>query len=293
MLAEMSDRRREYQAIYLSPHLDDVVFSCGGQIFMHTSAGEQVLVVTVTAADPPAVPPSEFAQLLHARWQLTDDAVAARRAEDQLACQILGADYLHWNFLDCIYRQHPQTGEALYATVESIFGDIHPSDELLDQLTQQMGILPPHDRLYLPLTAGHHVDHQLTRLAAERCFGSAAAVYYYEDYPYVRDEAALLATLEAGGPGNSWEPILIPLSEAALEAKVAAVLAYESQLSTFFNGVRDVEVQIKDHARRVAESPPFKVKPLTSNAEGVADGQIEQPDIPAPVGAERVWQRNS
>lgn len=281
----------KYDSIYLSPHLDDVVFSCGGQLFMQATAGERVLVVTVTAADPPTTPPSELAQLIHARWQLAENIVAARRAEDERACLILGADYLHWEFHDCIYRQHPQTGEALYATGEAIFGDIHPADQLLEQLTQQMGTLPPHDRLYLPLTAGHHVDHQLTRLAAERCFGAGAAVCYYEDYPYVRDEQALTAALEADGGDNLWKPLVIPLSEAALEAKVAAVLSYESQLSTFFNGPLDVEAQIKGYARRVVEVMSGNTETPDSAAHEMEDGQADRLDDGFPGGAERVWQR--
>ncbi|MEZ4728018.1 MAG: PIG-L family deacetylase [Caldilineaceae bacterium] len=42
-----------YDAIYLSPHLDDVALSCGGQIFGATRTGQRVLIVTITAGDPP------------------------------------------------------------------------------------------------------------------------------------------------------------------------------------------------------------------------------------------------
>lgn len=283
----------KYDSIYLSPHLDDVVFSCGGQLFMQSSAGKRMLVVTITAGDPPAAPPSELVQLIHARWQLAENIVAARRDEDARACLILGADFLHWDFLDCIYRQHPQTGEALYATGEAIFGDIHPADNLLEQLTQQMGTLPPHDKLFLPLTAGHHVDHQLTRLAAERCFGAQAAVCYYEDYPYVRDEQALTAALETDGGAYLWKPLVVPLSEAALEAKVAAVLSYESQLSSFFNGLLDVEVQIKRYARQVAEAISNDPEKPDSTPSELEDWRTGRLDTVFPGGAERVWQRGN
>jgi LmbE family N-acetylglucosaminyl deacetylase len=274
-----------YQVIYLSPHLDDVVFSCGGQIYRQTSAGMAVLVVTVAAGDPPAVAPSEFVQLLHERWQLTEvaevegkgaiaTACAGRRNEDALACRILGADYVHWDFLDCIYRLHPETEEPLYQTRDDIFGDVHPADELAGQLRRQMAALPAHQQLFVPLTAGHHVDHQLTRAAAEQCFGTTNLLYY-EDYPYVLDRTALDAVLDANDRGQ-WEPQVMKFSEAALEAKVAAVLAYESQLSSFFTDHHDVEVQIKAHARRVLEE----------SAEAAGDTVI------TPAGAERIWQHS-
>lgn len=38
-------------AIHLSPHLDDVVLSCGGQIAARCGRGESVLVVTLAAGD--------------------------------------------------------------------------------------------------------------------------------------------------------------------------------------------------------------------------------------------------
>ena len=44
---------RSYDTIFLAPHLDDVVLSCGGQIFLETEAGNSVLVVTIMAGDPP------------------------------------------------------------------------------------------------------------------------------------------------------------------------------------------------------------------------------------------------
>jgi LmbE family N-acetylglucosaminyl deacetylase len=60
-----------FDHIYLSPHLDDVALSCGGQIFLHTTAGQSVLVVTLMAGAPDAdTAVSEFVQLLHQRWQL-------------------------------------------------------------------------------------------------------------------------------------------------------------------------------------------------------------------------------
>ena len=37
--------------VYLSPHLDDAVLSCGGAIHRAGAAGEAVLVITVFAAE--------------------------------------------------------------------------------------------------------------------------------------------------------------------------------------------------------------------------------------------------
>ncbi|MBX3015882.1 MAG: PIG-L family deacetylase [Caldilineaceae bacterium] len=238
-----------YDAIYLSPHLDDVTLSCGGQIFQQTQAGQRILVVTITAGDPPQAAVSGYAQSLHDRWELVTDAVAARRAEDYTANQILGADTLHWTVPDCIYRYHPESGAALYRSDPDIFGELHPTERpLVATLSEQIAALPAHARLYVPLTIGHHVDHQLTRLAAERAF-APTTLWYYEDYPYAQKPGALAQVI----PTNNlhWQPTVIPLVEAAIAAKIAAIAAFVSQFSTFFTDHADLESQIRTFTTQV------------------------------------------
>ena len=241
--------RSYYDTIYLSPHLDDAALSCGGQIFAQTAGGRTVLVVTVMAGDPPGGSLTEFAGILHGRWQLAADAVAARRQEDVAACCVLGADHAHWDTPDCIYRRQPDTGEAMYLSNSDIFGAVHTTEAgLIDLLARRIDDLPGHDRLLVPLTAGHHVDHQLMRLAAERS-RDADRLYYYEDYPYVQAPGALAAAMDA--PEKEWRFEIIPLAEADLAARMDAVAAFVSQLSSFFNGRADLERQIRGYVQQV------------------------------------------
>ena len=232
-----------YDAIYLSPHLDDVTLSCGGQIFQATNAGQRVLIVTITAGDPPGSAVSGYAQSLHDRWALATDAVAARRAEDEAANAILGADTLHWALPDCIYRYHPTTGAPFYVSDPDIFGEVNPAElPVVATLSAQIAALPAHRQLYVPLTIGHHVDHQLTRLAAERAFPQAQ-LCYYEDYPYAQKPGALAQVIPPGDP--TWQATTVPLMEAAIQAKIAAIAAFKSQFSTFFQDLADLERQIR------------------------------------------------
>lgn len=234
---------KPYHAIYLSPHLDDVALSCGGQIYQQTAAGKGVLIVTLMAGDPPAAPLSAYAQSLHDRWGLEAAATAERRAEDAAACQILGADYLHLELPDCIYRRHTLTGEPLYTSDEMIFGEIHPNDvRLAETLATRLSTLPTSESVSVPLTVGHHVDHQLTRLAAEIWHATVNLdLIYYEDYPYARESAAVERVLQDGG---LWRSETIPLTKAAIHTKIRAISAFVSQLSTFFTDAADLEHQI-------------------------------------------------
>ncbi len=242
-----------YDAIYLAPHLDDVALSCGGQVFLRCQAGESVLILTIMAGDTDkqggkATAVSTFAQSLHDRWQLANNIIAQRRAEDSRACQILGADYLHWEIPDCIYRGEPGTAVSYYGSEESLWGSIHPQENtLIDILANRFASLPAHNTIISPLALGNHVDHQIVRKAAEHHFGPNLC--YYEDYPYAAAISEIKTTLQTEGIG--WHNKTIPLTKAALEARYTAVAAYHSQLSTFFQDRADLESQISAYVEQV------------------------------------------
>jgi LmbE family N-acetylglucosaminyl deacetylase len=252
-----------YDSIYFSPHLDDAALSCGGQIYAATQMGARVLIVTMTAGDPVA-PVSAYAAGLHSRWELVVDATAARRAEDLAACAILGADALHWSVPDCIYRVDPQ-GNPFYVSDEDIFGAVAPLEMgLVDELAAQMRALPPARQRVIPLAVGRHVDHQLTRLAAESAFGPDANLYY-EDYPYSQQEGKLAQALDPAckqGDDFVWVAEVVGLDERALAAKYAAVAAFRSQLSTFFRDQADLEDQIGGYASAIGGERRWRRSPM-------------------------------
>lgn len=215
---------------YLSPHLDDAVYSCGGLIAAQSTAGDQVHILTVCAGDPPDSSFSAFAQALHTRWGTDGFAtVAQRRKEDQAACTLLGVTWQHETIPDCIYRRDA-SGRHLYTSDETLFGEIAPAEEpLVEHLTRRLENLVPADaHLVVPLTLGGHVDHRLVRRAAQKL---ARPLWYYADYPYARTASAreLLACLPTSACLHRF-----PLSQANLQAWTSAMAAYASQLTTFW-----------------------------------------------------------
>lgn len=226
------------------------MLSCGGCIWQQVHAGEQVLVVTVFAGSPGPLL-SGFAAEMHRRWQLPADAPAMRREEDSAALALLGAHFQHWPYTDCIYRQAPD-GSFPYSSEEALFGELHPAEEgLVAELSERILALPlAHDGLlYVPLGVGNHVDHRIVRRAAE---SSGHPVQYYEDYPYAEKEQALLAVLT----GRLWRAVLCPLSEQALEAKIAAFACYNSQLGLLGVGIAEAAARIREFARRTGGDVP-------------------------------------
>jgi LmbE family N-acetylglucosaminyl deacetylase len=211
--------------IYISPHLDDAILSCGGWIWEQTRSGIVVEVWTICTGDPPERI-SPFAETLHAQWGTGRETPAIRRKEDMAACSRVGARYRHLPLQDCIYRSAPD-GAWLYDPL-TLMGEIHPLDRpLIETLRLFLAAsLKPDDRLLCPLTVGGHADHRLTRLAVEAL---GRPLLYYADVPYVLNQPTALEPLT-----NDKQFVIQPVSEAGLNAWQDGIAAYASQIGMLF-----------------------------------------------------------
>ena len=208
--------------VYLSPHLDDVVFSCGGLIWEQTQQGHVVEIWTIFAADPPQGELSSLATSLHQDWELPRDPIQVRRKEDSEACQILGAEPKYLPYLDCIYRKSSHGG-FYYQREEDIFGGMNPSEHtLIDLLSQDLGNQLPSDaKIAAPLGIGNHVDHEITRKAVREL---SLPLHFYADYPYLRepDGREILSFMERSG---DWSKEIFPISKEGINKWHLASLA--------------------------------------------------------------------
>jgi LmbE family N-acetylglucosaminyl deacetylase len=234
--------------IYLSPHLDDAVLSCGGLIHQQAQQGLQPLVITVFAGVSELVELSPFAEQQHSKWGLLADAVARRRCEDATAMSYIGAAYEHWDYLDCIYRQHPQSGEFLYASEAALFGEVNQVEQdLIDELKRRLESLLPMESIvvYAPLAVGQHVDHQLVSRAALCLRRRGFQVRFYEDFPYADDPSSLALALQ------QWtaqpHALLQPLDGPTVAKKITAIGLYRSQLKMLFGREGAVDKRVRSY----------------------------------------------
>jgi LmbE family N-acetylglucosaminyl deacetylase len=183
--------------------------------------GTTVLVVTLFAANPGVgTAVTEFAASQHNRWGGHADPIAERHAEQRAALDLLGAHWRPLEHLDAIYR-----GEQ-YLSDDDLFGPVKPGDAPL--VAQIAGQLTEIDAAvwYAPLGVGNHVDHQLALVAAR---AAKLSPRLYEDFPYV---ARLPAEPVAARLGAS---VAMEVDvRAEMDAKVAAIACYRSQLPTLF-----------------------------------------------------------
>jgi len=211
--------------IYISPHFDDAVLSAGGLIFEQTKSGTPVEIWTILAGVPEGSELSAFAQVNHYLWGTysAEETVRIRREEDRKAAGIVGAQAVHFDFLDCLYRR--ESGEWLYA---DIYVPPHEADADLPRRVAD-AIAPRlllDDILISPLALGSHVDHVLIRRTLE-LFGRP--LQYYVDIPYLFHNPGSLSPFTAGMKEN-----VHTVTESGLRSWLEAVNAYSSQLSTLF-----------------------------------------------------------
>jgi len=244
-----------YDRVFVSPHLDDAVLSCGGTIHQLAARGERILVVSVFAGSPDHDSDTAFSRELKERWGGAEDPVGERRDEDLAATRRLGARALHLNFLDCVYRHDARSGKPLYPTVERIFGDVHAAEQDYHQeLARALRrILSDAAITYVPLTAGHHVDHILTWRAVMSLADQTHQIAFYEDYPYAEQPETVQSALASLGK-YAWRREPVTLDHADVMAKVESVACYRSQISTFWSSLDEMRSALERYARSADET---------------------------------------
>jgi LmbE family N-acetylglucosaminyl deacetylase len=224
--------------IYISPHFDDAVLSCGGLIRKQTQKGIPVEIWTLCAGDAPPGPLSPLAMACHFQWGIesAEDLVAARRLENQQAAALVGAETVDFSIPDCIYRRSAEGG-LLYT--EDVFVAAHPSEkELHLEIAEAMKTeLQAGDVIVSPLSIGGHIDHVLARAAAESL---GRPLRYYADIPYLINDPQQLVPLAEGLKETPYR-----ISEKNLKAWLDGITAYTTQMVMLFETVEKMRAAIR------------------------------------------------
>lgn len=254
--------------IYISPHLDDAAYSCGGLIWTQNKSNLKPLIWTVFAGEPTDGKLSPFAKSILNRWDLEATPTKSRRKEDILSSQILGAKWCHFDYPDAIYRTIPvnlsgskNSGISyIYPDEASLFGplnqeDFHLIDLIADSIMFNLNKIHSNDQilknkvqLVCPLGLGNHVDHRLTRSAAEKL---GLSLLYYADFPYVYKALDELARLT----GPDWKKTINRINFSALSAWQNAIEAHQSQLSTFWPDKKEMQKAVSSYLKLMGGIP--------------------------------------
>lgn len=236
--------------LFLSPHLDDVILSCGGQLWKLVHAGSNPRIATVFTASPDQAAQSlPFAQYQHDLWGNPPSPMLLRQHEDRTAGARLGIHtMIHLPLHDAVYR-HTVGGEPLYSSNEDLFGDLHPADEnVTDQIVTALEPYMQIDTTVVaPLGIGHHVDHQLVHRAGARLLDAGYTVIFYEELPYA-EKADAFAEMPAGVSS-----FLVELSEEDIVAKLYALHYYQTQIPVLYASADRMNECVRTYAAQIAQ----------------------------------------
>ena len=226
-------------ALFLSPHLDDAVFSCGGLLALLADQGWRT--VLATAFTRSVVPATGFALACQLDKGLSPDVdyMQLRRDEDRAAAALLGTAELRW--LDLL--EAPHRG---YQSAAALFATLHPGDTVAGPLGTAFAALAHEcnaDLVLAPQGLGNHVDHQQVIHAAQHCF-ARSRLAFYRDTPYaIRQPSA--QPLQAVPSG----PVVSVAIGPVLARKLAAAQAYASQIGFQFGSADALATSLAGFAR--------------------------------------------
>lgn len=272
---------------FLSPHYDDIALSCGGTATLLARHGLKPEIRVACGAEPdPALPITNFATEQHRSWGLAaGQAIRQRRREEAAAADLLGATSTSLSFPDAIYRG------ASYQSDAQLFGKVAASEAVLpaaiaaefhedadDQATT---------RYYVPLGVGNHVDHQLCFAAGLDLAATGWDVWFYEDLPYALVAGSVQARLDqiaaswnATAPEALRPARLAPVARVniadAWDTKMAAILAYPSQIAGIFRSVSPdgdtapIEAALYEYAMRAGDGFPGEQLWHLTRSDGAA-----------------------
>lgn len=171
--------------LLLSPHLDDVAISCSDHAVKWSQLKIKLHVLSIfTDFGEHGATAYQNRFINEQGFDGTKDFGIARRIEDQAAMQEMGFDYSHLGELDAAFRRD---GENFlyedYRRLTSWEVDA-PSEEVLERLTKHLKTMKSqYDHVVIPLGVGGHIDHWITRKAAESVWAAGKRIYYL-DFPY-------------------------------------------------------------------------------------------------------------
>lgn len=228
--------------VFVSPHPDDVAWSCGGLVPIARAAGRQVIWITVFDGDPARMPDTSSRR---ENWRLLA-APELRRREDRQAATRAGVTLVSLGFVDAALRRRGDTW--LYPSPGALMQAMQSNDDVLDDVTRAMRVaLAGADLVLAPLAHQGHVDHRVARHAVESAAPASSKLYLYEEFPYTETP-----------PSNGKCPWIIPVE---FRPWVALAMLYRSQMAAIFGNADRFRTCLNTwaHMRGKAVGVPYGV----------------------------------
>ncbi len=248
---------------FVSPHLDDAVFSAGSLI-THLSKHTEVNVVSVFTESSSHKTLSIRAFLSQCGIKDPESLFLARRSEDKKVCEEIGAKAIHLGFIDAPWRTKavgklrniiskilPELS-SVYATHRWHIakGKISLSDSnMINKIKDSLVDLIIKNQsgkfaVFGPSAIGNHVDHVITRDVCRDLFLNAI---YFADVPYILNNPEAINEVTLGEIG---------IWAGDLKNKENIIRGYKTQFKAMFGGGSPSLPQEIFYIREIIEKKP-------------------------------------
>lgn len=193
---------------FISPHLDDAVYSAGGLL---SFIAQKVPTVLVTVFSKGGTPPFTFSAKQHLKINKVtspEEIYNKRKREDREVGSYLGVKIIHLDFPDALFRKLTTLGKMRgrfskyipefsyqYPTYKHhvISDSIAKDDSSVSDLIRQLKItvLNKNSLIFCPLGVGTHIDHNIVRIACQSVFSNPV---YWLDFPYYQTPSKQVLT---------------------------------------------------------------------------------------------------
>ena len=226
--------------LFLSPHLDDAILSCGLLMERLKTLKKKIKVISVfTRAGDKTFTPQAKNFLANSGYKDANILFAERKKEDKLAIRYFKADYQHLDFVDAAWRESGDGGVIYKNENEQFSGEISKLDTgITNKIIQKISLEIPRNKktiCLVPIGIGGHADHVIIRSLARNL---KLPVLYWSDFPYNTNDKAVKRLLSERGEFERFLVIKVPKKTK----KYKAIKFYRSQLSILFQRKRIPEI---------------------------------------------------
>lgn len=233
---------KKIRCLFISPHLDDAILSCGGLIFYLNERKVPVTIMNVFSEG--ATKPYTLSARVHlylTNHKSAKDLYRERRKEDKFVLGKLGLKSINLGFIEALYRKR-KVGRVrlilgrilpeiihVYRTYHFgiLSGDISKEKLLEEKISGKLRTqIGGHKNtlIFCPLGLGVHVDHILVRQA---CSNNFEKLIYWYDFPY-KDKKAETENF------TNVHRLEKYLFDKNIKEKKGLISGYQSQIRTLF-----------------------------------------------------------
>jgi len=219
--------------IFISPHLDDAILSCGQLVIDLRKLNKDIIIITVfTKASAKTVTPQAKSFLAACGYANPQKLFKDRQKEDSRVAEYLGIKIKHLGFTDAAWRNNGNKKPIYPNEISQFSGNVSRKDRILiNKISSRINSLIRKQKgkylILAPLSVGGHADHVIIQKVV---YGLHHSKLFWEDFPYNTNRESL----KKFSPQNKAFKRFFKLYHLRFSEKERAIRFYKSQIKSLF-----------------------------------------------------------